>query len=173
MKAPRLKQIRRLVKNLERAGYRAPFNILADHEFLIAYHKSQMSLGFLEKLLNGKIRVSTTSCEYKRYTAAVKDKKLIGYVALKKCKHADEFRTLECLSEVVADNNPHHYFMAVAAKYARLKEEKKVPVIFIRSGVVCIETDPSLIKDIKEKEPEGLSSKEKERLEAMFNDTVC
>ncbi|KAI5143837.1 hypothetical protein NEIRO03_2564, partial [Nematocida sp. AWRm78] len=30
-----------------------------------------------------------------------------------------------------------------------------------------------LIKDIKEKEPEGLSSKEKERLEAMFNDTVC
>ncbi|KAH9385918.1 U3 small nucleolar RNA-associated protein 23 [Nematocida major] len=170
MKTPRLKQIRKLIKSLEKAGYRAPFNILADHEFLAAYNKSQMGVAVLEKFLHGKIRLFTTLCEYRRYTALVKDKALIGRVALKKCAHKEEFRTQECLSDAVGDGNPAHYFLAVAGKHRRLKEEKKVPVIFMRSGVLCLEIGETEAAAIEKKsESAGLSEAEKQRLDELFS----
>ncbi|KAI5190842.1 U3 small nucleolar RNA-associated protein 23 [Nematocida minor] len=171
MKTARLKQIRKLVKSLEKVGYRAPFNILADHNFLSTYNNSQMSLDVLEKLLNGKIRICTTLCEYKRYTELVKDKKLIGYVALKKCTHKDEFRTRECLTEMVGENNPHHYFLGISPKHKQIKEELKIPIIFMRSGVLCLEIGDISAKEIEKKtESTGLSDKERKRLDELFNE---
>lgn len=169
MKTARIKQIRKLVKSLEKVGYRAPFNILVDCGFLIAYNKSQMGLGVLEKFLNGKVRLLTTHCEYKRYTSEIKEKKLIGNVRLKKCAHKEEFRTKECLSDAVEENNPHHYFLGVSPKYKQLKEELKVPILFMRSGVLCLEIGDISAKEIENKtEQIGLSEIEKKRLDELF-----
>lgn len=162
--------MRKLVKMLERVGYRAPFNILVDHEFLSLFNKSQMPLSVIEKFLNGKIRLCTTTCEYKRYTSLISDKTLLGYVALKKCKHAGEFRTFECLSEIIEENNPHHFFVGVGMKHRRIKEEKKIPVIFLRSGVLCMEVGKIEQEQFKNREPEGLPKEERERLEELFKE---
>lgn len=171
MKTARIKQIRKLVKSLEKVGYSAPFNILVDHGFLVTYNKSQMQIGVLEKFLNGKVRLSTTHCEYKKYIGEVKDKKLIGNVRLKKCAHKEEFRTKECLSEAVEETNPNHYFLGVSPKYKHLKEELKVPIVFMRSGVLCLEIGNISAKEIETKtESPGLSEKERKRLDELFND---
>lgn len=170
MKTARIKQIRKLVKSLEKVGYRAPFNILVDHDFLATYNKSRMDLGVLEKFLNGKVRLFTTHCEYKKYVEVVKDKKLVGNVRLKKCSHKEEFRTKECLREAIGEANPHHYFLAVSSKYKDLKEELKVPILFMRLGVLCIEIGEVSAKEIEKKaESTGLSEVEKKRLDEMFS----
>ncbi|EHY65515.1 hypothetical protein NERG_01122 [Nematocida ausubeli] len=165
MRTPRQKQIKRLIKSLQLTGFRTPFNILADHEFLLSYNKAQLSLSYLEKILNGTIRLFITQCEYNRFKLKCNEKKLIGHVALKKCNHVD-FRQQECLNEAILDKNPDHFFLA--SKCKRISEEKKIPRIYMRAGVVCVEMNAEEVKKIKKAEPPGLTQQEKERLDKMF-----
>ncbi|KAI5179793.1 U3 small nucleolar RNA-associated protein 23 [Nematocida sp. AWRm80] len=168
MKTPRLKQIRKMVKRLSRTGYRTPYNILADHGFLVSFHTSQMSPRVIEHILDGQIKLWTTLCEYKRFKEKITDKRLISHVAIKKCAHTD-FRTLECLSECIGPTNESHYFLAVSPQYRRLKDEKKTPIIFMHAGVLSVEVGKACEENLKQKEvPEGLSEKEKALLEKMF-----
>ncbi|OAG29060.1 U3 small nucleolar RNA-associated protein 23 [Nematocida displodere] len=170
MRTPRLKQIRKLMKRLVKVGFRAPFNILADHHFLVAFHNSQMETKVIEHILDGPIRLWTTSCEYKKFKEQVSGFKLIGNTRLAKCTHKD-FRTLECLKEAIETDNPHHYFLAISPKFRKLRSEKNVPIIFMRSGVLCVEIGEEHDEAIKEKElTPGLSEKEKAALSQMFGE---
>ncbi|KAI5186016.1 U3 small nucleolar RNA-associated protein 23 [Nematocida homosporus] len=168
MRPARLKQIRKLVQRLTKNGFRPPYNILADHYFLSSFNSTQMSPKVLEHILNGPIKLYTTHCEYKKYKEAVKDRKLIGCVDVKKCTHKD-FRTLECLAETIQPNNPNHYFVAVSPKYRHLKEDQNLPLIFLRAGVLCVEIGQKATEDLRQKElAPGLSDQEKAKLEALF-----
>lgn len=170
MKTPRLKQIRKLVGRLNKIGYRTPYNIIAEHEFLVAFSKSQMSPKVLEHMMGGPIRMWTTSCEYKKYKEIIKDTRLIGRVGLKKCNHKEEPTTEECLGTHLVENNKHHYFVGVSPKYREMKDRNGVPVLFLRAGVLFLEVgDTSQEKMEKTEEPKGLPPAERKILEALLN----
>lgn len=171
MRAARLKQIKKNVHALTQLGYRPPFNILADHNFLISFNASKMTFKQIETILGAPIKIYTTHCEYKRYKETVKDKKLIGAVDVKKCTHEEkELRTLECIDSHVPDNNPNHYFIAISPKYRHLKSSKSLPIIFLRSGVLCVEVGKVQQEKIEEsRKPKLLSPHEKEVLDKMFS----
>ncbi|KAI5189041.1 U3 small nucleolar RNA-associated protein 23 [Nematocida sp. AWRm77] len=169
MRTPRLKQLRKLMKRLMNVGFRAPFNVFADHSFLVSFNASRMSIKHIEHVLGGQIKLCTTQCELKKYKETVSDKELIGHVQVKRCtqKNADH---ASCFLEHVQEDNPHHYFLAVSLKNRKLKEEKRVPVIFLRAGVLCVEigeiSDSAILK---QEYSQGLSQQEKDLLEKMFS----
>ncbi|KAI5171182.1 U3 small nucleolar RNA-associated protein 23 [Nematocida sp. LUAm3] len=169
MRTARLKQIRKLIQKLTKNGFRQPFQILADSNFLSSFNSSQMSLKPLQQIFGPQIKLYITSCEYKRYKQEVEDKKLIGNVDIKKCSH-EEQPTLLCLQDSIKKNNPNHYFAAISPKFRKLKEEYNVPIVFMRSGVLCVEVGKGLSGILQEnEETKGLSNREKAALEKLFN----
>lgn len=168
MRAARLKQIRKLVQKLTKGGFRPPFQILSDSSFLLSFNSSKMSLKPLQQIFGPQIKLYITSCEYKRYKEQVEDKKLIGNVDIKRCSH-EEQPSLLCLQDAIKKTNPNHYFAAVSPELRSLKEDFNVPIVFMRSGVLCVEVGKALSELLQEGEKsKGLSRREKEALEKLF-----
>lgn len=169
MRTGRLKQIKKNINSLLQTGYRSPFNVLADHKFLVSFNSAQMSLKHIESILGSPIKMYTTHCEYKKYKDIVKETRLIGCVDVKKCEH-ESMRTLECFDTHILQNNPNHYFAAISPKYRYLKENNNLPIIFVRSGVLCVEIGKKHKERIdKSRQPKPLSANEKEVLDKLFS----
>lgn len=169
MRTPRLKQLRKLMKRLTKVGFREPYNIMADHRFLVAFNTSQMSLKHIEHVLGGKIKLSTTQCELRKYQAVVADTTLASQVQVKPCSHTSpEYTT--CTIDHIYEGNPHHYFLALSPKDRQVKEEKNIPIIFFRAGVLCVEISQASDDQIlKQEYSQGISAQEKELLNKLFN----
>jgi len=176
MRAPRLKKIRKMMKELEKQGYTSPYTIFADHAFLAAYSNAQMKIKNIESMLNGHVRIYTTLCEYKKCKKQTKNIDVLEHVRVKKCGHKEDSTVapLSCISDYIQRQNPDHYILAVSHALRSVKDKKNTPVIYMQSSVLSIDIPNASREKVQEDKKKtenntgGMTAAERDVLEKMY-----
>lgn len=120
-------------------SFREPFQILIDGTFCQAALKNKIQIKEqLPKYLMGEIQLCTTSCALKELESLAKDlygaKLILQRFQIRKCRHMkDPVPASECLLSMLAETNPHHYFIATQDQQltTALKKIPGVPLLYI------------------------------------------
>lgn len=180
MRGGRLREAKKTIRALERTlKFRAPFNVLMDLDFAIKYTKTGMDASSLKSVFQKDVKLFITSCSYRRYKEAIPgNKRFIGEVCIKRCKHGEDLEEAECMRSFVEGGNKHHFFVAIGRdpRKQSLKNEKNVPLLYIQSGVVVLEgvgeeTRTRMGERVRETREAGITKREKRTLDGMFPET--
>lgn len=146
-------------------GFREPFKVLCDGTFvhhLVANHLSPENS--VANTLGASVQLFTTKCvieelkslgssHVESFRAARKDYKLA------RCEHEEKESALNCIIEIIGENNPEHFFVATQDIDLRKKCRKVpgVPVIFGLRNALFLEQLSSFQREfVKASEEERL-----------------
>ncbi|GAP84939.1 putative rRNA-processing protein UTP23 [Rosellinia necatrix] len=159
-RAKRSKQYKRLMNQYEiNFGFREPYQVLCDSQFLEAAIRSKMDIDhILKATLHGSTKLLITQCSM-RWLYARKDEPGISSVIefakerveRRRCGHhpsdyPEPLRELECLHSVVDPSkngvNKHRYVCAInddEVRYSLRNGIQVVPLLYIRRSVLIME----------------------------------
>ncbi|KAL2919293.1 hypothetical protein HK105_200936 [Polyrhizophydium stewartii] len=127
-------------------GFREPFQVLVDGNFLHVARESKKNLEeALPKILTGQVKLMTTYCCYAelrklagefRPTAAAAKK-----LEKRRCTHQPAVSAAECLREIFGAENKFNYILATqdAALRSALRAIPGVPLLYINKSVLILE----------------------------------
>eukprot|EP00775_Hariotina_reticulata_P012758 gene12758-12887_t len=119
-------------------GFREPFKVLLDGNFIHATQAANMShlQELLVRLLGAEVKIFTTPCVGKELRSLGPDCAAAAQFArgqqLHKCPHSSPVEPSQCLLAAVAGGNPGHWWIATQDKVlqAELEGQQGVPVLF-------------------------------------------
>ncbi|KAM5157045.1 rRNA-processing protein UTP23 homolog [Mantella aurantiaca] len=138
--------------------FREPYQVLLDGTFCQAALKNQIQIKEqLPKYLMGEVQLCTTHCVLKELESLGKElygAKLIAQrFQVQSCAHSKSpVGGSACLLSMIADNNPHHYFIATQDHILGNKVRKKagVPLMFIiQNTIVLDKPSPKSVSHVK------------------------
>ncbi|XP_040289101.1 rRNA-processing protein UTP23 homolog [Bufo bufo] len=127
--------------------FREPYQVLVDGTFCQAALKNQIQIKEqLPKYLMGEVQLCTTQCVIKELESLgteVYGAKLIAQrFQARSCGHSQSpLGGSACLLSMVADDNPHHYFIATQDHELANKVKKKagIPLMFIIQNTMVLD----------------------------------
>ncbi|KAJ3430271.1 rRNA-processing protein utp23 [Anaeramoeba flamelloides] len=176
MKIGRKKKFKRIIRYFQFVyGFRSPFLILMDGNFIFAALDSDVSLpGDLEKILQGKVMLHTSKCilkELKDLGEEFSGSHLYGKKCAKEsCRHDTQYTvSRNCILEIIKNRGDRN--IIVATQDVELREKLQdipgVPSIFIRKDKLYLSEISQASKDYannREQEGSGITNWEKSLL---------
>ncbi|XP_018416354.1 PREDICTED: rRNA-processing protein UTP23 homolog [Nanorana parkeri] len=138
--------------------FREPYQVLLDGTFCQAALKNKIQIKEqLPKYLMGEVQLCTSHCVLKELESLGKElygAKLIAQrFQVRSCAHSKSpVGASACLLSMIADNNPHHYFVATQDHSLREKLRKKagIPLMFIiQNTIVLDKPSPKSVDHVK------------------------
>ncbi|XP_019165425.1 PREDICTED: rRNA-processing protein utp23 isoform X2 [Ipomoea nil] len=134
-------------------GFRAPYKILCDGTFVHHLVANQITPAdtALVNVLGASVKLFTTRCaveelkspELKRVLGASYSESLDAARSLltARCDHEKRRSTIDCITEVIGENNPEHFFVATqdADLRKKLQQIPGVPVIYALRNALFLE----------------------------------
>ncbi|XP_072266816.1 rRNA-processing protein UTP23 homolog [Pyxicephalus adspersus] len=127
--------------------FREPYQVLIDGTFCQAALKNQIQIKEqLPKYLMGDVQLCTSNCVLKELESLGKElygAKLIAQrFQVRSCAHSKSpVDGTACILSMIADNNPHHYFVATQDHSLGNKIRKKagIPLMFIIQNTIVLD----------------------------------
>lgn len=128
-------------------GLREPFQVLLDGTFCQAALRGQIQIKEqLPKYLLGEVTLCTTGCVLKELQSLGKELYGAKLIAQRfQVRHCAHFKSpvggSACLLSMIAEGNPHHYFIATQDQELAEKVKKKpgVPLLFIIQNTMVLD----------------------------------
>ncbi|KAJ2158237.1 hypothetical protein GGF46_003914 [Coemansia sp. RSA 552] len=127
-------------------GFREPYQILVSPDFVLEGVAKNIDVpNALEEIVCGKARLLTTFCGI---TEVRKDSEhraraieVTRGFEKRRCPHKEPISGPACISEIIGDDNKHHYCVAVhdGDLRTKLRRVPGVPIIGIKHGLVVLE----------------------------------
>lgn len=173
-----VKQFKKILKKLNKLGFKPPATVIAEPNFLVKCFKHKISIKVIiahfEKI---QPKLLITKCCYKKYQSLqIQTKKDIsGYFKIKDCGHETVNEPYECLSSIIRRSNRKKYILASCCPRVNeiAKTSTEIPHLTLRGPNLA------LVADLKNLPPTGshlarvASEEELERLEKLFGDDLA
>lgn len=151
MRRKKHKQTRRAVRYYKvHYGFREPFKILLDGNFIHATHEANLKSlqDHIPKLLGGPCKLFVTTCVVKELKSLGKEFQPTVAAAkqyqLHKCGHETKMPAMECLQDALGSRNAEHWWVATQDKQLKqkLSQSPGMPLIFATVNGIHL-SDPS------------------------------
>ena len=171
MRGERIKKLKLITKILETNGFRNPFQIMCDSEFLKKIDSIENGLNIIIKLFNHYPKFIVSQCEFNTYkitNTKFKHNSLSGHCEIIKCDCGNQ-NTCIINNKLIKSNNKHHYILATnTPSYIKHYRELGIPLLLIKKNIPYI--DPGKLK-LQKCNPNGkkATSTELKKLEKMID----
>jgi U3 small nucleolar RNA-associated protein 23 len=166
-----VKQSKKTARTLQRLGYRTPYQIVVDDEFLMRFNTSMLRFKRLSDLFWGQPKLFITKCVYRKFKEAKRPFRsdLSGYCKILRCKYTEPETPECCIARMVKESNKNHYILACGRPEIRnrYKSCANVPVLTCQNGQLRLFADTSRTLPNHRLRMEA-GEDELERLEKMF-----
>ncbi|KAI9506649.1 Fcf1-domain-containing protein, partial [Coemansia spiralis] len=178
MRPKRVKAYKRAMQFYQKNfGFREPYQVLVAADFILeAVSKNLRVVETLEETLQGKIKPFVTFCticdirkesEHRAQAIAVSKS-----FEKRRCLHKDPISGIQCIGEVMGDENKYNYCVAVQDDVlrAKLRSIPGVPIIHVKQSTMVLERISEAGKAAgaaKAQEKQGLSELERKMLKAV------
>nr|GLL23650.1 rRNA-processing protein utp23 isoform X3 [Ipomoea trifida] len=134
-------------------GFREPYKILCDGTFVHHLVVNQITPAdtALVNILGAAVKLFTTRCaveELKSVLGTSYSESLVAARSLltARCGHEKRRNTIDCITEVIGENNPEHFFVATQDADLRkmLQQIPGVPVIYALRNALFLERPSTL-----------------------------
>mmetsp|Transcript_8342 Transcript_8342/g.23913 ORF Transcript_8342/g.23913 Transcript_8342/m.23913 type:complete len:246 (+) Transcript_8342:87-824(+) len=186
MRRKKHKSTRRTVRFFKISfGFKEPFKVLADGNFLHTYrlacHGQAPLQEALSKLLGGSVKVFTSRCITAELRKMGEETADTVRLARKTCKGAEcphegkDCGPAECIMDLIGEENHEHFFVATQDVQLRrqIGEIRAAPRIFLHANGLILE-EPSGAQEAAAKEGElagqGIGEAEREILKDLESD---
>lgn len=134
---------KRILKTLQKAGFRSPYQIVVEDTFLTAVSKSMLRLGHLTNLFRGQPKLFITRCTYRSRGKEKREERGVSkYLEIMGCSHEDGTSSFDCLRKIMKTSNRNHYILASNSdEMMEMGREKKVPVLTCKRGSLALSAD--------------------------------
>ncbi|EPS72859.1 hypothetical protein M569_01899, partial [Genlisea aurea] len=146
-------------------GFRPPYKILCDGTFIhhLLVNGILPADTALANILSDQVKLFTTRCvlaEVKRLGDRYSESYNAGCnLATARCEHEKRKSAVACITEIIGENNPEHFFVATqdADLRKKLQEIPGVPVIYALRNALFLESPSSSQIECAKKAEEGRS----------------
>ncbi|KAJ2742210.1 hypothetical protein GGI20_004653 [Coemansia sp. BCRC 34301] len=179
MRAKRAKSYRKAMQFYQQAfGFREPYQILVSPDFILAGASKQVPVKErLEEAVQGQAKFLVTYCGISELLKSSSDFRARAISVSKgfekrRCPHQDPIAGLDCIREIMGDENKNNYCVAVQDDElrAKLRAIAGVPILHVKQSVVVLERKSQVAQDASkqmERDKLGLSELEKSMLRAV------
>ncbi|KAJ1891186.1 hypothetical protein LPJ71_007747 [Coemansia sp. S17] len=179
MRAKRAKSYRRAMQFYQQAfGFREPYQILVSPDFILAGVSKQLPVkARLEEAVQGQAKFLVTHCGISELLKTSSDFRAQAITASKefekrRCPHQEPIAGLDCIREIMGDENKNNYCIAVQDDElrAKLRTVPGVPILHVKQSVVVLERKSQVAKDASKKMEQdklGLTDLERSMLRAV------
>ncbi|KAJ2695931.1 hypothetical protein H4218_004931 [Coemansia sp. IMI 209128] len=179
MRAKRAKSYRKAMQFYQQAfGFREPYQILVSPDFILAGVSKQVPVkARLEEAVQGQAKFLVTHCGISELLKTTSEFRTQAITASKefekrRCPHQEPIPGLDCVREIMGDENKNNYCVAVQDDdlRAKLRTVPGVPILHVKQSVVVLERKSQVAKDASrqmEKDKLGLSELERSMLRAV------
>ncbi|KAJ2749141.1 hypothetical protein GGI19_005808 [Coemansia pectinata] len=179
MRAKRAKSYRKAMQFYQQAfGFREPYQILVSPDFILAGVSKQVPVkARLEEAVQGQAKFLVTHCGISELLKSSSDFRTQAITASKefekrRCPHQEPIAGLDCIREIMGDENKNNYCVAVQDDElrAKLRTVPGVPILHVKQSVVVLERKSQVAKDASKKMEQdklGLSELERSMLRAV------
>ncbi|KAJ2029043.1 hypothetical protein IWW57_001882 [Coemansia sp. S610] len=179
MRAKRAKSYRKAMQFYQQAfGFREPYQILVSPDFILAGVSKQVPVkARLEEAVQGQAKFLVTHCGISELLKTTSEFRTQAITASKefekrRCPHQEPIPGLDCVREIMGDENKNNYCVAVQDDdlRAKLRIVPGVPILHVKQSVVVLERKSQVAKDASrqmEKDKLGLSELERSMLRAV------
>ncbi|KAJ2022550.1 hypothetical protein GGI06_001767 [Coemansia sp. S85] len=159
-------------------GFREPYQILVSPDFILAGVSKQVPVkARLEEAVQGQAKFLVTHCGISELLKTTSEFRTQAIAASKefekrRCPHQEPIPGLDCVREIMGDENKNNYCVAVQDDdlRAKLRTVPGVPILHVKQSVVVLERKSQVAKDASrqmEKDKLGLSELERSMLRAV------
>ncbi|ADM11342.1 uncharacterized protein Eint_040520 [Encephalitozoon intestinalis ATCC 50506] len=163
---------KKIVKLLPKIGYRIPYQIIVECNFVSALNRYFLGLRHINDLFKSQPKLFITKCVYKKLKEIGKDHKrgISKYLEILHCNHKEVRDPLSCLRRVMRKSNKNHYILASNCPEITdlIGVERKIPAVTCKGGRLCISADLQKVPMYSEFRTEA-DENELNRLEALFS----
>ncbi|AFM98099.1 hypothetical protein EHEL_040480 [Encephalitozoon hellem ATCC 50504] len=167
------KKNKKVVKLLAKIGYRVPYQVIVECDFVAEMNKSLLGLRHVNDLFRSQPKLFVTKCVYKKLKEIGRDHKkgIARYLEILHCDHKEVREPLSCLRRVMRKSNKNHYILASNCPEITdlIGTERKIPVVTCRRGTLVISADLQGIPMYSGFKTEA-DEEELNRLEALFSE---
>ncbi|KAJ2732091.1 hypothetical protein IW152_004071 [Coemansia sp. BCRC 34962] len=179
MRAKRAKSYRKAMQFYQQAfGFREPYQILVSPDFILAGVSRQIPVkARLEEAVQGQAKFLVTHCGISELLKSTSDFRSQAITVSKefekrRCPHQEPIPGLDCVREIMGEENKNNYCVAVQDDdlRAKLRAVPGVPILHVKQSVVVLERKSQVAKDASrqiEKDKLGLSELERSMLRAV------
>ncbi|KAJ2258140.1 hypothetical protein GGI13_000683 [Coemansia sp. RSA 455] len=179
MRAKRAKSYRKAMQFYQQAfGFREPYQILVSPDFILAGVSKQLPVkARLEEAVQGQAKFLVTHCGISELLKTSSDFRAQAITASKefekrRCPHQEPIAGLDCIREIMGDENKNNYCIAVQDDElrAKLRTVPGVPILHVKQSVVVLERKSQVAKDASKKmelDKLGLTELERSMLRAV------
>ncbi|KAJ2339548.1 hypothetical protein GGH92_006667 [Coemansia sp. RSA 2673] len=179
MRAKRAKSYRKAMQFYQQAfGFREPYQILVSPDFILAGVSKQLPVkARLEEAVQGQAKFLVTHCGISELLKTSSDFRAQAITASKefekrRCPHQEPIAGLDCIREIMGDENKNNYCIAVQDDElrAKLRTVPGVPILHVKQSVVVLERKSQVAKDASKKMEQdklGLTDLERSMLRAV------
>ncbi|KAJ2456815.1 hypothetical protein GGF42_003047 [Coemansia sp. RSA 2424] len=179
MRAKRAKSYRKAMQFYQQAfGFREPYQILVSPDFILAGASKQLPVKErLEEAVQGQAKFLVTHCGISELLKSSSDSRTRAISASKefekrRCPHQDPIAGLDCIREIMGDENKNNYCVAVQDDElrAKLRTIPGVPILHVKQSVVVLERKSQVAQEASkqmERDKLGLSELERSMLKAV------
>ncbi|AFN82819.1 hypothetical protein EROM_040510 [Encephalitozoon romaleae SJ-2008] len=166
------KKNKKVVKLLSKIGYRIPYQVIVECDFVAAMNRYHLGLRHINDLFKSQPKLFITKCVYKKLKEIGRDHKegISRYLEILHCDHKEVKEPLSCLRRVMRKSNKNHYILASNCTEITdlIGTQRKIPVVSCRGGTLVISADLQEIPMYSGFKTEA-DEEELNRLEALFS----
>jgi U3 small nucleolar RNA-associated protein 23 len=144
------KNNKKIVKALKGAGYREPFRMVAEEQFITAMNKSMLRLKHITDIFKSQPRLGVTKCTYKAYQKLRKTQKsdFCRYLEVLDCGHEHTECSFDCIEELIRNASKKKWYILASNSYQiteGIAKKKKLPVITCVKGSLEVKADFKIV----------------------------
>ncbi|KAM0671954.1 hypothetical protein CWI42_041020 [Ordospora colligata] len=169
------KSNKKIVKALKNAGYKEPFRLIVEEQFIAEINRSMLRLKHITDIFKSQPRLGVTKCAYKAYQKLRKTDRndFCRYIEVMNCGHEQTESSFDCIQELIQNANKKKWYILASNSYQiteGIAKKKRLPIITCTKGGLEIKADFEIVP-VDTGINSGVSADEIARLDmALYND---
>jgi U3 small nucleolar RNA-associated protein 23 len=173
MNKKKIKTAKKLLKQLSRRqGFRSPYQIVVEEGFLKEFNSRKLGVKLFEVVLADKPKLLISECSYRKYKEMNLSFKndLSRHLEIRRCRHPKGTGVMDCLRDLVKNNNKNHYFIACNDKeiIGEIGGMGNVPILRLKQSALVLEKMNLPSGESENTLEKGIEKDELDRLKGLF-----